>query len=140
MQARPRRALIVTDVHLVAWALSSAFGPAGFVALTAETAAGASDALRTVEDIDILVISLSIGPSQVSDLLATTSREFPGTRSILLAAEPDVAFPVPAKVGVLLQLPFSVDDVVATAGELVGDSRASTTADAARSASRAFGA
>jgi DNA-binding NtrC family response regulator len=137
MQTRPRRALIVTDVHLVAWALSSAFGQAGFVALTADTVGAACDVLRTVDDLDLVVTSLSIGQARVSEVLAAISAERPGTPAILLAAEPDASFPLADQTTVLLQLPFSVDDVVGAAAELTGDeSGPAVAATPASSASR----
>jgi DNA-binding NtrC family response regulator len=127
---RPRRALIVTDVHLLGWALSSAFGHSGFAALAAQTAEAAVDTLRTVAGIDLVVISLSIGPAQVAEVVHTLAREAPGTPAILLAAEPYTPISERHEGTRLLELPFSVDDIVAAAEELVPAEPADMAADA----------
>jgi DNA-binding NtrC family response regulator len=133
MLDRPRRVLIVTDVALLRWAMSSAFGHSGFVTLTAETADAALDTLRTVEGIDLLVISLSIGRNQVSEVLRSSSVEWPGLPVVLLAVEPDTPPAERHEGTVLLELPFSVADVVATAGDLVPGSFDDVTPDGRRS-------
>ncbi len=132
MPVPPRRALIVTDVSLVRWALSSALGQAGFVALSAQTADEALDTLRTVPSgIDLLVISLSIGAAQVSEIVRTCAGEWPGTPAVLLAVEPDTPRAERHEGAVLLDLPFSVADVVAAAEDLAPGRANGVPADAA---------
>jgi DNA-binding NtrC family response regulator len=118
MQPGPRRALIVTDVSLVRWALSSAFGHAGFLAVSAQTADAALDTLRTVGGMDVVVMSLSMAPVEVGEVVQGLGAEWPGIPLILLAAEPDTPVGQRPEAAVLLQLPFSVDDVVAAAEKL----------------------
>jgi DNA-binding NtrC family response regulator len=112
----PRRALVVTDIDLSGWALRHALTSAGFVVLTAADADAARAVIEVSDPFDVVVVSLSLGVERVSSLLTCAAWLWPGVPAIVLAVDHE-SHPLPTKAEdvVVLEKPYSVDDVVASA-------------------------
>jgi DNA-binding NtrC family response regulator len=111
----PRRALVVTDIDLVGWALRQALTAAGLVVMTTSDVDAPDAALAARDPVDVLVVTQSFGPERVARLLERSARLWPGVRAIVLAVDPE-PHPIDTRTDhVLLEKPFSVDDVVALA-------------------------
>ncbi len=111
----PRRVLVVTDIHLSGWALRQALTAAGFSVQTVADQATARAVLGSADRFDVLVVSQSLGAESVAALLEDTARAWPGVVAIVLAVDS-----VPPRIRtradhVMLEKPYSVDDVVALA-------------------------
>jgi DNA-binding NtrC family response regulator len=115
----PRRVLVVTDIDLSGWALRQALTSAGFVVLTAADAGAARAFVEASDPFDVLVVSQSLGPECVAGLLEDAARLWPGVPAIVLAVDPE-PHPIETRADrVLLEKPYSVDNVVALASGLV---------------------
>jgi DNA-binding NtrC family response regulator len=117
----PRRVLVVTDIDLSGWALRQALTAAGFVVLTAGDADAARAVFEVSDPFDVVVVSLSLGRPCVAALLDHAALLWPGVPAIVLAAEPEPD-PIETRADdvVLLEKPYSVKDVVATALRFCG--------------------
>ncbi len=112
----PLRAVVVNDVNLARWALHHALTNAGFAVTVAETMDEAAAAVAYLDTLDVVVVSLSYGPDSINRLLAHVSARRPEPAVILLATDVDPRVPLGAdNRAIVLDTPFSMDDVVAAA-------------------------
>jgi DNA-binding NtrC family response regulator len=111
----PRRVLVVTDIDLSAWALREALTSAGFVVLNAADANAARAVIDASDPFDVLLVSQSLSAECVVGLLEDAARLWPGVPVIVLAVDPE-PYPIGTRTEhLLLEKPYSVEDVVALA-------------------------
>lgn len=110
-----RRALVVTDIELSRWALRQALTSAGFVVLSAADATAARAVAASNERFDVLVVSQSLGSECVAGLLEDAALRCPGVSSIVLAVDPDPHPIITKAEHIVLEKPYSVENVVALA-------------------------
>src|SRR5512142_1550636 len=116
----PLHVLVVNDVNLARWALRHALAAAGFVVTVSETAQGAAAAIAHLDALDALVASLSLGPEAIDRLIDRVTERWPRAAVILLATDIDARAPVAApNPAIVLDTPFSMDDVVAAMRRVV---------------------
>jgi DNA-binding NtrC family response regulator len=117
----PRRALVVTDIDLSGWALRKALTSAGFVVLSAADADAARAVIEVSDPFNVVVVSLSLGAARVSKLLEYSEWLWPGVPAVVLAVDPE-SQPVATRADdVVLEKPYSIEDVVALATRIGGD-------------------
>jgi DNA-binding NtrC family response regulator len=116
MHPTPLRALVVNDLNLARWALHEALTAAGFEVTVAETAEAAISEFARLETLDVVVVSLSLGAEAVDRLKERLFARWPRAGVIILATDVEARMPGEAESrGIVLDTPFSMDDVVAAA-------------------------
>ena len=89
--------------------------------LTAADADAARAVIEVSDPFDVLVVSLSLGPACVSGLLEYAEWLWPGVPAIVLAVDSEPQ-PVTTRADdLVLEKPYSVEDVVALARRVGGD-------------------
>ena len=86
--------------------------------LSAADAEAAHAALQAGGAYDIVVVSLSLGQDRVASLLERASRLRPGVPAIVLAVDPDPIVLQTRADHVVLEKPYSIDDVALLARRL----------------------
>ncbi len=114
------RALVVNDLNLARWALSQALTGAGFEVSLADTIDAALSAIGSVDALDVLVAPLTFPHDGVERLMDGVRDRWPAAAVILLATDVDPHVPTRAENrAIVLDTPFSVDDIVAAASRLL---------------------
>ena len=119
----PRRVLVVTDIDLAGWALRHALTSVGFVVISAGDIEAARTVIEVSDPFDVVVVSLSLGVPQVSTFLEHAGGLWPGVPAILLAVAPEPQPVATRPEDVVLEKPYSIEEVVALALRTAGDPR-----------------
>lgn len=120
MHTSTLRALVVNDVNLARWALCQALTGAGFAVTLADTIDGAVSAIGSLDALDVLVAPLTFPHGGVERLMDGVRDRWPAAAVILLATDIDPHVPTRAENrAIVLDTPFSVDDIVAAATRLL---------------------
>lgn len=117
MHLIPLRALVVNDTNLARWALRQALVRAGFAVTVVATTEAAVAAMERFDELDVLVASMSLGSESVDRLNAEVSQRWPNALIILLATDVEPRRPAGSR-AIVLETPFSVNDIVAAARRL----------------------
>lgn len=116
----PQRILLVEDDSAVHSALTEVLENEGFEVVHAASGAEAMDAARILDDIDLVILDLSLGDANGWDVFAALSARDPIIPIIIITAQPDQReIADAAGVGALLEKPLDIPRLLRVVGRLL---------------------